>query len=932
MPRAERPLDDDQTELGRFAADLRRLRDKAGKPSYRELASRAHYSAASLSDAAGGRRLPTLAVTLAYVTACGGDPEEWKERWHAIAAPPGETSQAPYVGLKSFQREDADRFFGREKLTAKLLDLSKKRAFVVVVGASGSGKSSLLRAGLAPRVKNALVFTPGVQPIDECAVRLGQLTGESAVKLVAELADPRALGLRIRQLDEDLVLVIDQFEELFTLAGAAQRDWFIKALLSAPHVVIGVRADFYGHLSRHPELVEAIEGAQVLVGPMTPDELRRAITEPAQRAGATVETALVARLVADVAGQAAALPLVQHALVETWHRRRGMTLSLAGYEEAGGVEHALARTAEAVFGDLSDLQQTAAKQIFLRLIALGEGTEDTKRRAALRHLDPDVLERLAGARLVTLSEQYVELTHEALIRSWPRLRDWVAEDRNALNVHHRLTEAAAAWDGHDPDQLYRGARLADAAALDRDALTPDERAFVDAGVAAEQDRQRAERRRTWRGRAAVVMLNVLMLLMSGTFFIARLSSEEATWQRDGLDALKAANEATTLSVSDPQLALRVGLAAFRLGSYDESVRDQVRDVLLTTYALAGAIRSTDPADKTKDFLAVSPYGKLALSGDRLDGTALWAVSGDTASQVSVLPHIRYAMFSGDERTLVHVGAANTEVRDVSDPSAPRLVSTLPLPLGPTSVSNDGRMLVGVKLERAGDGEPFELDGEPSLWRLTDSGPPVMVPLPCRTTSAPTLRPDGQMLAAVCVDASRREALRIWRIEPDGLHEVFVRFVDPGVTVKYSPTGRFLSVRMPVNPRIEVWDVTDPSAPRTWTEFQEARPGQTKLVFGNADTVVAVLTTDGVVLWDIRFSGAGSRLATFRGFDAFHAELHHRPDHNDFVGAMTPADRQLLRFPVDIDRTAKTLCARGNVTLTDEEWDRYLHGVERVPVC
>jgi len=141
MPRAERPLDAEDTELGSFAADLRRLRDKAGKPSYRELGSRAHYSAATLSDAAGGRKLPSLAVVLAYVKACGGDPDEWEQRWRAIAAPPEQAGESPYVGLNSFQAEDADRFFGREKLTAKLKDLVCSGDFATVRTGCATGSA-----------------------------------------------------------------------------------------------------------------------------------------------------------------------------------------------------------------------------------------------------------------------------------------------------------------------------------------------------------------------------------------------------------------------------------------------------------------------------------------------------------------------------------------------------------------------------------------------------------------------------------------------------------------------------------------------------------------------------------------------------------------------------------------------------------------------
>jgi hypothetical protein len=261
-------------------------------------------------------------------------------------------------------------------------------------------------------------------------------------------ADPENLHLRVRQAlidrpaDSDLLLVIDQFEEVFTLCRAHnERAWFIQALVAAARaatsrvrVVLGVRADFYGHCGQHPELVEALRDGQLLVGPMTADELRQAITAPAGRAGYTVETALVSRLVADAAGQPAALPLVSHALRETWRRRRGTRLTLAGYEEVGGIQQAIARSAEHIYSSLDAVQQGMAKQLFLRLTAMGEGTEDTKRRISRHELDtnPDptvALETLAAARLVTVGQDSVEIAHEALIRGWPRLADWLREDR-----------------------------------------------------------------------------------------------------------------------------------------------------------------------------------------------------------------------------------------------------------------------------------------------------------------------------------------------------------------------------------------------------------------------------------------------------------------------------------------------------------------------
>src|SRR4051812_13005822 len=295
MPRSERPLDAGDTPLLRFAADLRALRTHAGNPPYRELSRLAHYSTAVLCDAAGGRKLPSRAVTLAFVTACGGDTTEWAVRWREVAdllaseRPEPASESAPYPGLAAFEISDADRFFGRDDLLAELLEQVRAHRFVGVFGASGSGKSSLLRAGLAAQASgHVVVMTPGAAPLAECAVRLAALTGDSAVALHAELTADRAnLHLRISQAlaesPEDLVLVVDQFEEIFTLAD--DPDPFIEALVHAAttersrvRVVLGVRADFFGHCGSIPALRDALRDRTVLVGAMTPDELREAVT------------------------------------------------------------------------------------------------------------------------------------------------------------------------------------------------------------------------------------------------------------------------------------------------------------------------------------------------------------------------------------------------------------------------------------------------------------------------------------------------------------------------------------------------------------------------------------------------------------------------------------------------------------------------------
>ncbi|MEV6682841.1 helix-turn-helix domain-containing protein [Streptomyces erythrochromogenes] len=520
MPRPERPLDLDSGPLTQFAADLRKLREAAGRPPYRALAKRAHYSSTTLSDAAGGHTLPSLAVTLAYVEACQGDRREWEARWHTAAAEiaaaahhdepaAGDHRTAPYAGLSAFQPEDADRFFGRDHLTAELLAKVRDHRFLTVFGPSGSGKSSLLRAGLVARTRTAgqpvILFTPGPHPVEECAVHLAAATGQAPGPLLTELRnDPATLHLRVRQAalghppatsagnsngtgtgvgsstgtgtgsstDADILIVVDQFEEVFTLCrDQDERDAFIALLITAAatptsrtRVVLGVRADFYGRCVQNPHLVEAMRDAQIAVGPMTSQELREAVTRPAALADCTVTGPLLAAVVADAAGRPGALPLVSHAMVETWRRRCGSRLTLDGYLAAGGIQHALAHTAEAAYAALSPPQQDHARSLFLRLTALGDGTEDTRRRITTNELDPGpdtahVLESLARRRLVTLDDGCVEITHEAVIRCWPRLRGWLTEDRDRLRLHRRLTDATADWEaqGHDPHTLYRGA-------------------------------------------------------------------------------------------------------------------------------------------------------------------------------------------------------------------------------------------------------------------------------------------------------------------------------------------------------------------------------------------------------------------------------------------------------------------------------------------
>ncbi|MFI6101192.1 helix-turn-helix domain-containing protein [Lentzea sp. NPDC051213] len=534
MPRGERPLDDGDSPLLRFARDLRQLRADAGGPTYRDLARRAHFSVTTLSEAAAGRKLPSLDVTLAYVRGCGGSEDVWARRWHEVAASQAEAndSPSPYVGLSAFTREDAGLFFGREKLTATLRHRLERQDFLAVFGASGEGKSSLLRAGLAKHFDRAVTCTPGADPD-------------------AAIADALAKS-------PDL-LIVDQFEELFTLCDdPVQRDAFLTALLTARcKVVIAVRSDFYPHCAAHPDLAEALTDAQVLIGTMTPDELRRAVVAPAAKMSCTVDGGLVTTLVAEAAGRSGVLPLVSHALLESWRRKKGSILTLGAYEEAGGIHGALAQSAEAAYAQLSEDQQEMARQLLLRLSA--DGTKRPVPRSEV--VGEEVLQVLADARLITVGADTVEVTHEALFRAWPRLQVWLDEDREGLRTHHRLTEAARLWEelGRDTGALYRSTRLAEASEwVDRTGpiLATAEQAFLNSS-------RNVARRRTRRSR--LITAGLVALLVATAYSAVTASRQREEVQRLLLiaNSQQQAMVSAALYNGDPDEAAKMAVSAYR---------------------------------------------------------------------------------------------------------------------------------------------------------------------------------------------------------------------------------------------------------------------------------------------------------------------------------------------------------------------------------
>jgi class 3 adenylate cyclase/WD40 repeat protein len=569
---------------------------------------------------------------------------------HALKGPgvrtPAAATECPYRGLLAFQPEDRRYFFGREQVVAELIARLAPGRLLAVVGASGSGKSSILRAGVT------------------AAAQAGELPGIHDARVMTPGNDPRIDP----SVEFDLLLVVDQFEELFTLChDPDRRQAFVDTLLAAPGpVAIGLRADMYGQLAAHPELARAVAGNQLLLGAMSEPELERAVREPARLAGLRIEPGLVELAVHEVAGEPGALPLLSHALRATWGRRDGRTLTVERYRDSGGVSAAIAQTADHVVGSLPAEQRQLARSVFVRLTELGEGMAETRRRVPIDELVPagvareavqGLLERLADTRLVTLGEGTAEVAHEVLIREWPALRGWLDEDREGLRLHRRLGDAARLWEagGREPSDLYRGSRLSAAAewaATHRDQLNAAERAFIDAGTTAADRERRSQLRANRRLRGLLAGAGLLLVVAAIAGVLALIQRDRARAQALTSDAERIGAQALTEQHVDRHLLLAV--AAVKLQDRAETGSDLLA-VLQKNSAL---IRFSRPFSDLALRVQVSPDGREVALGDvagrvLLMNAGTWQSAGRAVELGDPLAP-RAMSFSPDGRRLMAV--------------------------------------------------------------------------------------------------------------------------------------------------------------------------------------------------------------------------------------------------------------------------------------
>ena len=842
-------------DLGR---ELTAARERA-ELTIREAARAAGIPASTAGDYFAGRHLPSASqpqILIKLLSACGisgPDAEPWVRALSRVRRSPGRRASGtivPYRGLAAFGTADSEWFFGRDDLADLLARLAADGPAgtpIVVTGPSGSGKSSLLQAGLIPRLSASappgkpppatVLLTPGADPVGA----LGDLAGA--------LADRAGAA---GQAAERAVIVVDQFEEVFTACEREdQRQQFITALCELSRtalVVLGLRADFYAHALRYPGLTDSLQRRQVVVGPMTEDELRQTILGPARKAGITLEPGLAELLISELtprAGGAPAglaspgsgsLPLLSHALRMTWERSRNGRLTVADYRAVGGIRNAVAQTAEAAYTALEEPDKVVARRLFLHLVLVSDDAPIARGRVPLAELTGAagtgaagtgaagtgaagtgaagrVLERFVAERLVTVDAEHAEIAHEALLGAWPRLHAWVSAEQEDLTIRHRVRAAATAWQlsGRDDAALLRGGPLAIAAdwadrAAGRDELSPQVSDFVGASRAHEKARQATRRRQVRRLRQLSAALAALAILSGGLAAYAFQQRQSAAAARNQADSREVALEAEQLLGQDPALAAQLSDTAYRISP--------------TRLALASLLES-----------AAYPVA---------------ARFSDTSSLVQ-------AVALTPSRRVLAVAAADGTLRlwNVARPGRP-------VPLGP-SLTRPGPTLYAAAISPSGGIlAAAGAAGTIALWDIADPSHPVPLgrPLtgPRSTVYSVAFSPGGHLLAA----ASNDHTVRLWDIA-DPRHPVAVGgpLAGPAAVeaVAFSPAGNILAAAS-ADAKIWLWNLASPSRP---VPLGGPLAGPTDVVdsltFNPSGSVLAAGSRDGSVWrWNISRPG------------------------------------------------------------------------------
>jgi WD40 repeat protein/DNA-binding SARP family transcriptional activator len=719
----------------------------------------------------------------------------------------------PFKGLAAFESSDAEFFCGRDRIVSELIARLAEWPLVGILGPSGIGKSSLLRAGVLPALRAGGL--PGSAGWRQVLLRPGKAPGRELERALGGEVEPPVTWLGP---GERLVVAVDQLEELFTVCeDEAERAEFLERLVAAADdherrvvVVCTLRADFYGRLSAYPRFAELLSRSHALIGPMDRAELREAIESPAARAGLEVEDGLADVLVAEVADEPGSLPLLSTTLLELWQARDGRVLRLQDYRATGGVRTGVARIAEAAYTRFSSGERTVARDVLLALADVGEGAPE-RRQVQLSEIEgiwgaDRVLAELIDARLVTVGAGTVELSHEALLREWPRYRDWLEEDRVGRQLHAHLRVAATEWHarGRDPADLYRGARLA--AALEFRSQHPGrmdriEREFINASrLEAEREtgRQRAANRRL---RALLVGAGVLLVLTVVAGVVAVVGAHRAsTDARLALDEAHAAlgRQLGQEALGEPRLDV-AALLAREAVALDRS--PQTEGTLLSTLLRGPAVLGTFPLPtNSTPHVAVSPDGGTVAVSDTVAGTVRFYNARTRAlegRQLSDFAGDQPPVYSADGSLVVYSSEQFLVVRDartlalrhrlaIGPPFTPELAADIPE--GSTLVSPDGHAVYYAYWLMDAEGQPAQ--AYLARWALPSG----------RELGTVSLGP-GPLLAVRLIDAGARlmvaTARHIDTYDPSTLRRIQAVAIRPvpllPSAAAISPTGSTITI-------------------------------------------------------------------------------------------------------------------------------------------
>lgn len=847
-----------------LAAALTALRVDAGV-TVRDVARLTGLPVATLGGYFSGRHLPPVATVdqftqmLAALGVRGDAANDWVRVVTRLRRLPGRRpadAVAPYLGLRAYQAEDSALFFGREALTDQLVELvvSGPASPVVVVGSSGSGKSSLLRAGVQARLAEAAV----------------------PVKVISPSSDPGAFLADPAGVEPNGVLIVDQFEELFTSGASAEQARTVVAGIGSLHaagtaVVLALRADFFDRALELPDLAAWLGTHQVVVGPLSTEDLRRIVTEPARVAGIEVEDGLVELLVADATAgsstragmDAGALPLASHALYVTWLAASGRRLTLEQYRSVGRLPGAIAQTAESVHEGLDPAAENVERATLLRLVHVGAGTVDTRRVADAREFSTqehrDVVAAYVAARLLTSDRGQVQIAHEALLTAWPRMQEWLDADREGLRTHGRLADAARRWADmeSDPDLLYRGAALETADRWVADAATPPdltatERDFLDGSRAAETARVRGQRRGAMRLRLLAATLAVLVVSTGTLAVVSARQARASKHETDLAVSRQLAVQAGALEATDPALAGQLAVAA-----------EQRADTLEARSAVLSAsgrdtVTRIDALDSVVAAVAVSPDGRTLAAGTGA-GTVVLESTGPHPQRIGVLTtgdtSVYAVQFSPDGSLLAAVGDGGVvhlwNVRNTAEPS--------PIPVaGPAAGATfydavfapDGTNLFA----GASDGTVHVVHRTGDIgWSQTGTIPAIT-----GSVQAVALNRSGSLLAV----AGSAAQVSLWDVRGQALSAVgspFAAAQSRITSLAFSPDGDTLAAGS-IDAGVHLWDVRSPAAPTAGTVLTGAASWTNHVAFSPDGTAVAAASSDQHLwVWD---ASTGARLDSF----------------------------------------------------------------------